>query len=145
VAAVALKIARAEEKQRPIEQITPVEARPPRGKESRARSYDGRKRTPEPRDRPMRERDGRKTGARSHETGMTRLRLNVGKAQGVRPGDVVGAIAYRANIPGSVIGAIHIQPHETLVDIPDHLAAQVLAQSGDYQIRQKPVTVQRVT
>jgi ATP-dependent RNA helicase DeaD len=143
VAAVALKIARAEEKQRPIEQVTPVEARPPRSKESRARSYDGRKRTPEP--KVVRERDGRKAGARSHEAGMVRLRLNVGKAQGVRPGDVVGTIAFHANIPGSTIGAIHIQSHETLVDVPEHLVGQVLDKSGQYQIRQKPVTVQRVT
>ena len=76
---------------------------------------------------------------------MVRLRLNAGKAQGIRPGDVVGTIAYHANIPGSTIGAIHIESHETLVGIPEHLVGQVLDKSGDYQIRQKSITVQRVT
>jgi hypothetical protein len=31
------------------------------------------------------------------------------------------------------------------VDVPEHLVGQVLDKSGQYQIRQKPVTVQRVT
>ena len=155
VAAVALKIARAEEKQRPIESVTAIDARGPRDRDrgrsdARARSYDGHRRKPEPGDRPIRERsgrerDGRKATGSSHEAGMVRLRLNAGKAQGIRPGDVVGTIAYHANIPGSTIGAIHIESHETLVDIPEHLVGQVLDKSGDYQIRQKSITVQRVT
>ena len=36
---------------------------------------------------------------------MVRLLLDVGKAQGIRPNDIVGSIAYQANIPGNTIGA----------------------------------------
>jgi len=65
----------------------------------------------------------------------------VGKTQGVRPNDVVGTIAYHAEIPGRVIGAIHIQDKETLVDVPEAVVSQVLAKTGSYRIRQTAVTI----
>ena len=68
--------------------------------------------------------------ASSHEAGMVRLTLSAGKVHGVRPNDVVGTIAHHANIPGHTIGAIRIQEHHTLVDVPADLVAQVLAAHG---------------
>ena len=65
---------------------------------------------------------------------MIRLRLNRGKIQGVRPNDIVGTIAYNANIPGYVIGKIRIEDKFTLVDIPEDVVEQVLKQNGNYRI-----------
>jgi ATP-dependent RNA helicase DeaD len=66
--------------------------------------------------------------------------MNVGKAQGIRPNDVVGTIAYHADIPGRAIGAIRIQDQQTLVDIPQELVSQVLA-NDSYKIRKTAVSI----
>jgi len=65
---------------------------------------------------------------------MVRMKLNKGKTHGVRPSDIVGTIAYNANIPGYVIGKIRIEDKYTLVDIPEDVMDQVLNQNGNYRI-----------
>ena len=77
----------------------------------------------------------------SGEKGMVRLTLNAGKSQGVRPADVVGTIAYHANIPGHAIGQISILDKLTLVDVPEQYVAQALANTGKYRIRKSAVTL----
>ncbi len=134
IAAVSLKLARAEEKQRPIERLSELEAVPQREQNQRkgrrgsgyGRSQNG---------------NGRSRNERAQERGMVRLLLNAGKEQGIRPNDVVGTIAYHANIPGSTIGAIRIQPQMTMVDVPERFVAQVLDNSGKYNIHQQAIEV----
>jgi ATP-dependent RNA helicase DeaD len=60
------------------------------------------------------------------ERGMTRLFLNIGGKDGLRPSDVVGAIANEAQIPGKSIGVIEIKDTYSFVEIPDHLAERVV-------------------
>lgn len=135
IAAVALKLARAEEKQRPIARISEVAAdQPRRGK--KVRFGNGRKRN-------YMKGNGRKKGNRSHESGMVRLSLSAGRADGLRVNDVVGTIAFHADIPGSTIGAIRIQDERTLVDVPERFAQQVLAKTGSYRVRKKRLSVER--
>jgi len=137
IAAAALKMARAEEKQRPILQVSEVkETREPRNRREARRPADGAGRS-------HRRETGRKTGKVSHEAGMVRLLLGAGKAHGIRPNDVVGSIAYHANIPGNTIGAIHIQDQHTLVDVPERFVAQVLENTQEYHIRQHRIKVER--
>jgi ATP-dependent RNA helicase DeaD len=52
------------------------------------------------------------------ERGMVRLVVNVGREAGVRPGDIVGAIANEAGIPGRAIGAIDIYDRVAFVEVP---------------------------
>lgn len=147
LAAAALKVARGDEKQRPIAQISPVYDTP----QPRPQAGKFRDSRPERRFRPG-EGEMPRRGARppfappekaSHEIGMVRMTMNMGKAHGIRPGDVVGAIAYHADIPGTVIGKIFVQESETFLDIPENLVPQVLAQAGKYSIRRQPFTVER--
>lgn len=129
IAAVALKLVRAEEKQRPIAPITEVqEIRPQKNRHSGKR--DNRS-------------NGRTQTNYSHEKGMVRLTLNLGKANGLRPNDVVGTLAYQANIPGRAIGKIQIQAQQTLVDVPEQFVGQVLAKTGSYRLGKQPITVER--
>jgi ATP-dependent RNA helicase DeaD len=135
IAAVTLKMARGEEKQRSIAPISIVadyrSERPVRERSGRAqvrRPYRSGGRLDEP-------------GNQSHENGMVRLSLNMGKKHGIRPNDIVGTIAFHADIPGSAIGKIFIQEKHSLVDVPETLAGQVLANTGNYRIRQQPVNV----
>jgi ATP-dependent RNA helicase DeaD len=135
IAAVTLKMARGEEKQRsiaPISIVADYRAERPVRERSRGGQARGTFRP-----------SGRfeEPGNQSHESGMVRLSLNMGKKHGIRPNDIVGTIAYHADIPGSSIGKIFIQDKHSLVDVPEALAGQVLAKTGDYRIRQQPVSV----
>jgi ATP-dependent RNA helicase DeaD len=126
IAAAALKIARADEKQRPIAEISEVKVEPKR-KEERGKSYERRERSD-------RGDNMRRRGASSHEEGMVRLKIDRGKMNGIRPSDVVGTIAFHANIPGYTIGKIRIEDRVTFVDIPEDAVEQVLKQNGNYRI-----------
>ena len=126
--AAALRIARADEKRRPIAPVREVqEARPARAERGVQRG--------------ARRRDA-DAAHLSHEAGMVRLSLSKGRLHGVRPTDVVSTIAFHADIPGSVIGKIHILDQQTLVDVPDKFLEQVLARTGKYRIHKQPVTVE---
>ncbi len=57
---------------------------------------------------------------------MTRLVMNVGKASGIGPGDVVGVIAGLARVSRENIGAIELLDQQTFVDVADDSANVVL-------------------
>ncbi len=61
-------------------------------------------------------RGGRRSGP--VREGMQRFRVDVGRADGVKPGNLVGAIANEAGIEGQFIGPIDIQHSYTTVDLP---------------------------
>ena len=83
-------------------------------------------------------------GARGgKESGMVRLALDAGAADGVRANMVVSAIARTADIPGRALGKILIQDQTTLVDVPEEFVERVLAQSGDVRFGKRLATVQR--
>ncbi len=138
IAAVALKIARAEEKQRPIQKIG--EVRQEKSRRSRQPNRKGKQRFQRS---SSRNRGARVNATFSHEAGMVRLVLSKGKAHGVNPGEVVSTIAYHADIPGSEIGKIQIQPQHTLVDVPEKFCEQVIANAGNYRLRKQTLTVTR--
>ncbi len=143
VAAVALKLARAEEKQRPIE---PISKAKPKGGRKRTRKLDRQRDYHQNRVR-FKGKNGRKPDRRSkdsHEDGMVRLSLATGKKHGVRPSDIVGSIASHADIPGNTIGKIFIQDQHTFVDVEEQYVSRVLGKTGSYRVRQlENVTVER--
>jgi len=78
------------------------------------------------------------------DAGMVRLKMNLGNAHGLRPGDVVGAIAGEVGIPGRAIGEIDIHTKHTFVDVSEKHVRQILRQSsGQYSLRGKPVMLTR--
>jgi ATP-dependent RNA helicase DeaD len=138
LAAAALKMARADEKQRPIAPVSEVkkETREPRKFERGGERKFGR--------------NGRRHEVRSdrrskvsHEQGMVRVSMSLGRAHGIRPADVVGTIAYHADIPGNTIGKIFIEDDHTFVDVPESLVGKVLSKKVDYKFRRQPVTVEK--
>ncbi|MBX3423365.1 MAG: DEAD/DEAH box helicase [Pirellulaceae bacterium] len=58
--------------------------------------------------------------------GMQRYQLAVGRSDGVKPGNIVGAIANEAGIAGSDIGPIEIRPAYTTIDLPAGLPEHVV-------------------
>ncbi len=72
---------------------------------------------------------------------MTRLKVDVGRDEGVRPGDIVGAIANEARISGQEIGAIEIHDHYSMVDVPSKQVAQVLMAMKNASIRNHKINI----
>jgi ATP-dependent RNA helicase DeaD len=141
IAAAALKIARGGEKQRPIAPMSEVIEH--KARESREYRTAGPRRETPGRGSTRRSPNEGRGSKQSHEEGMVRLTMNLGHQHGIRPSDVVGAIAYHADIPGSTIGKIFIEDRHTLVDVPENLVGQVLARGDRYSIRRQTFTVER--
>ncbi len=76
--------------------------------------------------RPKRKRERGERASFGPEVGMTRLFIDVGREDNVRPGDIVGAIANEADIPGRSIGAIELYDHFAFVDVPSNQSEKVL-------------------
>jgi ATP-dependent RNA helicase DeaD len=139
IAAAAIKIARADEKQRPIAEVAEVKAdfsrKPERGF---GRDSKGVKRGESAGRREFGQKPGRRD---SHEEGMVRLKINKGKAHSIRPNDIVGQIAFHANIPGYTIGKIRIEDKHSFVDVPEEFVDQVIKHSGNYKIGKEKFSV----
>jgi ATP-dependent RNA helicase DeaD len=73
--------------------------------------------------------------------GMVQLFINAGRRHGVRPNDIVGAIANEAGVPGRAIGAIDIDDRFTVVELPRQYQAQVLKRMTHTVIRNQPIRI----
>ena len=105
-----------------------------RGERGRSRDRD-RGGSERGRDRAPRDRGRR-------EANMSRLFLNIGKKDRVRPNDIVGAIAGETGVPGSSIGGIDIYDSFSFVDIPSKDAAHVISVMNTNTIKGRPVNVE---
>jgi ATP-dependent RNA helicase DeaD len=90
--------------------------------------------------RPARKRSGKEargTGA------VTRLYIGLGRRAGVRPQDLVGAIANEARMDARGIGAIDITDRFSVVEVPDEAADDIIHALSGTTIRGKRVNVRR--
>jgi ATP-dependent RNA helicase DeaD len=69
----------------------------------------------------------RVAGDVSHEPGMVRLTLGVGRDHNVQPGDIVGVIVGITKLPKDIVGVIRLQTKQTFVDIAEEHADLVLS------------------
>jgi ATP-dependent RNA helicase DeaD len=63
---------------------------------------------------------------RPSEPGMSTYRIEVGHAHGVKPGNIVGAIANEGGIPSKEIGRIEIYDDYSTLDMPADLAPDLI-------------------
>ncbi len=129
--AALIHLARADERYRPVEELKSVrEERRPR----QEGAFSGRNSA----------RPGRSRGAdRGAESGMVRLVIDQGKNSGIRPGDIVGAVAAESGIPGKAIGAIDIQTDRTYFDVKASHVDQVLNSMRRWRVRGKQIKLMR--
>jgi ATP-dependent RNA helicase DeaD len=73
----------------------------------------------------------------------TRIFVGLGRHAGVRPGDLVGAIANETDVSGREIGAIEIKDKFSLVEVPAGAADRVIDALRATTIKGKKVTVRR--
>ncbi|MCW2639293.1 MAG: ATP-independent helicase [Dactylosporangium sp.] len=91
-----------------------------------------------------RESDGRyDRRERVTASGMTRLFIGLGRRAGIRPQDLVGAIAGESNLSGREIGAIEIADRFSLIEVPETAANDVIAALRTSTIKGKKATVRR--
>jgi ATP-dependent RNA helicase DeaD len=74
---------------------------------------------------------------------VSRVFIGLGRKAGVRPGDLVGAIANEAGIDSRSIGAIEITDRFSLVEVPDDAADEVIRALRGTTIRGKKVLARR--
>ena len=80
--------------------------------------------------------------SRSPAEGSVRLFMNVGHNLGIRPQDIVGAIANEADIPGRAIGSIDIFDGYSFVEVPADAAERVVEAISQSGIKGKYVNVE---
>jgi ATP-dependent RNA helicase DeaD len=77
----------------------------------------------------------------SADGGMVRLFLNAGRVAGVRPADIVGAIANEAGVPGKEIGAIDINDRFSFVEVPARYQQQIVERMSGATLRGRPLEI----
>ena len=92
-----------------------------------AKDGDGRRPAREPRHRSDEQRDFSPRQIRPHatEAGKRTYRIEVGHEHGVKPGNIIGAIANEAGLESQFIGRLSIRGDYSLIDLPDGMPAEV--------------------
>ena len=67
-----------------------------------------------------------RAATRAQEDGMATFRIEVGHAHGVKPGNIVGAIANEAGIDSKYIGRIEIYDDYSMLDLPGDMPPDLI-------------------
>ncbi len=99
-----------------------------------------RERTPRPnRDEILARRRAFSDGA------LVRYRIEVGRAHGASPKEIVGAIANEGGIEGKFIGQIHLFDDFSTVELPSNLPEDLLAVLKRTRVRQMPLNIRALS
>jgi ATP-dependent RNA helicase DeaD len=85
----------------------------------------------------------RESGEVSHEPGMVRLTLGVGRDHGVQPGDVLGVIVGITKLSKEIVGVIHLQTKQTFVDVVEEHAELVLSKLSGIEFKGRKLWCKR--
>jgi ATP-dependent RNA helicase DeaD len=78
--------------------------------------------------------DSPKRKPKARPSSMQRFRIEVGHDHGVKPGNIVGAIANEANLDAQYIGNIAIQADHSIVDLPKGMPGEVFELLKDARV-----------
>jgi ATP-dependent RNA helicase DeaD len=85
----------------------------------------------------------RESGTVSHEPGMIRLTLGIGRDHGVQPGDVVGVIVGITKLPKEVVGVIRLQTKQTFVDVAEENADLIVSKLNGIEFKGRKLWCKR--
>lgn len=96
-------------------------------------------------------RDERPDGGRRFDRGpkgrgqaqMSKLYVGLGRKAGIRPQDLVGAIANESGIAGRDIGDIKVSDQFSIVEVPENEIESILRSMRNVSIRGKKATIRR--
>ncbi len=136
IAAAALKLARMEEKKRPLDPITPIKEELSRQKNRRFDRGERRK--------PFGGPGGGGRRGPDRDVDMVPLRLDIGRADGIGINHVVASLAHYSGIDAGKLGKIRLENDHTMVDVPESLVGRLLSKNGAYRIGRRSVNLQRI-
>ena len=101
----------------------------------------------EPRDEAPPPRDARrdKPRAKPADEEMETYRLDVGLQHGVKPGNIVGAIANEAGLESEYIGRVQIFDDHSLVDLPEGMPKSIFQHLQKVWVAGRPLKIQRLS
>jgi ATP-dependent RNA helicase DeaD len=141
--------------ERPAEAHSPVE-RAPSGRDDRPPRATERERehVPESRRAPDRSRTAdtappaegtRNPRAKSAASPMETFRIEVGSVHGIKPGNIVGAIANESGIEGVHIGRVDIREDHSFVDLPEGMPKQIFKDLQKVRVVGRELRISRVS
>jgi ATP-dependent RNA helicase DeaD len=74
---------------------------------------------------------------------MARLFVGAGRAAGIRPGDLVGAITGETGHDSRVVGSIEINDRFSIVEVPKDLESEITAALRGTKLRGRKVKIER--
>jgi len=75
---------------------------------------------------------------------METFRLDVGSVHGIKPGNIVGAIANEAGIEGEFIGRVDIRDDHSFVDLPEGMPKPVFKQLQKVRVGGRELKLSKV-
>jgi ATP-dependent RNA helicase DeaD len=106
----------------------------------RPRDRNGKSKREEREGRPRR---GARRDRRTADEDVTRLYIALGRRAGIRPAELVGAIANEAGIDARAVGSIEIADRFSIVEVPDDSADDIIGALRSTTIRGRRVMVRR--
>ncbi|GAB3366535.1 DEAD/DEAH box helicase [Lysobacter rhizosphaerae] len=77
------------------------------------------------------------------EAGMETFRIEVGHRHGVKPGNIVGAIANEAELESRYIGRIDIRDDFSLIDLPEGMPREIMDHLKRVRVAGQPLRISR--
>jgi ATP-dependent RNA helicase DeaD len=74
---------------------------------------------------------------------METYRIEVGHRHGVKPGNIVGAIANEADLESRYIGRIDIHDDHSLLDLPEGMPRELLMHLKKVRVAGQPLRIAR--
>lgn len=75
---------------------------------------------------------------------METFRIEVGSVHGVKPGNIVGAIANEADIEGVHIGRVDIREDHSYVDLPEGMPKEIFKQLQKVRVAGRELRISRI-
>lgn len=79
--------------------------------------------------------------SRATPAGQTRLWMNLGEAQGIKPIDIVNAVAGETGLPGKVVGTVDVREKHLFMDVADEHVHGIVAKLNRTEIKGHKVKV----
>jgi ATP-dependent RNA helicase DeaD len=86
----------------------------------------------------------RKPRAKSAASPMETFRIEVGSVHGIKPGNIVGAIANESGIEGVHIGRVDIREDHSYVDLPEGMPKQIFKDLQKVRVVGRELRISRV-
>ncbi len=95
---------------------------------------------PAARERPQEREERTRSGPAQMET----FRIEVGSVHGIKPGNIVGAIANEADIEGVHIGRVDIREDHSYVDLPEGMPKEIFKQLQKVRVAGRELRISRI-